>query len=97
MRLIGLWTAPDDVDAFDREYLGSHFPKLRNLRNADRTSTARCIDGPYFRMTEVTFESLDDIHDALDDATGQQILSDAKALAAKFGVELAVLVVSDGS
>jgi hypothetical protein len=97
MRLIGLWTAPDDVDAFDREYLGSHFPKLRTLRHADLTSTARCIDGPYFRMTEVTFESLDDIHAALDDATGQQILNDAKALAAKFGVELDVLVVSDGS
>ena len=97
MRLIGLWTAPDDVDAFEREYLGSHFPRLRSLRHAEGTSTARCIDGPYFRMTEVTFQSLDDIHDALDDATGRKILSDAKALAGKFGVELQVLVVSDGT
>jgi hypothetical protein len=97
MRLIGLWTAPDDVDAFEREYLGSHFPKLRDLRHAERSSTARCIDGPYFRMTEVTFPSLDAIHEALDETTGQQILADAKALAGKFGIDLHVLVVSDGS
>jgi hypothetical protein len=97
MRLIGLWTAPDDVDAFEREYLGSHFPKLRELRHAQGATTARCIDGRYFRMTEVAFRSLDDIHAALDDDTGRQILTDAKALASKFGVELDVLVVSDGT
>ena len=97
MRLIGLWTAPDDVDAFEREYLGSHFPKLGDLPHVQGTSTARCIDGRYFRMTEVMFRSLDDIHEALDDATGRQILTDAEALASKFGVELDVLVISDGS
>jgi hypothetical protein len=94
MRLIGLWSEPGDVDAFEREYLGSHFPKLERLRNGERAVTSRCIDGTYFRMTEVTFRSLDDIHAALDDATGQQILTDAQALAAKFGVRLDVIVVS---
>jgi len=43
------------------------------------------------------FRSLDDIHEALDDATGRQILTDAEALASKFGVELDVLVISEGS
>ena len=94
MRLIGLWTEPDDVDAFEREYLGSHFPRLEGLRGSEAAVTSRCIDGPYFRMTEVVFRSLDDIHAALEDSAGQQVLADAGALAEKFGVRLEVVVVS---
>ena len=94
MRLIGLWSEPDDVDAFEREYLGSHFPRLDGLRGNEGVITSRCIDGPYFRMTEVVFRSLDDIHAALEDSDGRQILTEAEALAQKFGVHLEVLVVS---
>ena len=95
LRLVGLWTEPSDVDAFEREYLGSHVPKLHGLPAAQRVQTARCIDGPYFRLTEVVFSSLDDIHAALDSGTGQQVLADARALAEKFGVRLEVLVVAE--
>lgn len=97
LRLVGLWTQPADVDAFEREYLGSHVPKLESLRGNESVQTARCIDGPFFRLTEVRFKSLDDIHAALDDPSGQQILADANALAAKFGVRLDVLVVAEPS
>jgi hypothetical protein len=94
MRLIGLWSEPADVDAFEREYLGSHFPRLQLLRGSEDAVTSRCIDGAYFRMTEVMFRSIDDIHAALEDSVGQQILTDAAVLAEKFGVRLEVLVVS---
>ena len=97
MRLVGLWTQPADVDAFEREYLGSHVPKLEGLPGNAGVSTARCIDGPFFRLTEVLFDSLDDIHAALETELGLQILADANALAAKFGVRLDVLVVADPS
>ena len=97
MRLVGLWTQPADVKAFEREYLGSHVPKLEALGRNTGVRTARCIDGPFFRMTEVQFESLDDIHTALQGEHGAQILADANALAAKFGVRLDVLVVADPS
>jgi hypothetical protein len=95
MRLVGLWTQPADVDAFEREYLGSHVPKLEALPRNAGVRTARCIDGPFFRLTEVQFESLDDIHTALKAELGGQILADANTLAAKFGVRLDVLVVAD--
>jgi uncharacterized protein (TIGR02118 family) len=97
LRLVGLWTEPADVDAFEREYLGSHVPKLQRLPACQDVATARCLDGPFFRMTEVHFDSLDDIHAALDGETGRQILSEAEALAAKFGVRLDVLVVAEAS
>lgn len=95
MRLVGLWTQPADVEAFEREYLGSHLPKLEALPAHTGVRSARCIDGPFFRMTEVGFDSLDDIHAALQGDLGETILADANALAAKFGIRLDVLVVAD--
>jgi len=97
VRLVGLWTQPSDPEAFEREYLGSHIPKLQALPGSEGVRTARCIDGPFFRLTEVQFKSLDEIHVALDDPIGRQILADANALAAKFGVRLDVLVVAEPS
>jgi len=97
LRLVGLWTEPADADAFEREYLGSHVPKLGRLPSCRDVRTARCLDGPFFRLTEVHFDSLDDIHAALDGDVGRQVLSEAEALAAKFGVRLDVLVVSEAS
>jgi len=95
VRLVGLWTQPADVDAFEREYLGSHVPKLSSLTGNQGVSTARCIDGAYFRLTEVAFASLDAISAALAERAGEQILADANALADKFGIRLDVLVVAD--
>jgi len=95
LRLVGLWTEPADIDAFERDYLGSHFPLLRDLPDSHGPRTARCIDGPYFRMTEVPYESLDQIHAALETDVGKQILAGARQLAEKYGVRLDVLVVAE--
>jgi uncharacterized protein (TIGR02118 family) len=97
LRLVGLWTEAADVDAFDREYLGSHFPQVRGLVGARSATTCRCIDGPYFRMTEVVFNSLDDIHKALEATAGKQLLEEANALAQKYGIKLDVLVVAEAN
>jgi len=59
LRLVGLWTEPADVDAFERDDLGSHVPNLQRLPACRDVRTSRCIDGPIFRLTEVQFESLD--------------------------------------
>jgi hypothetical protein len=85
------------VEAFEREYLGSHLPKVQALPGNAAVRSARCIDGPFFRLTEVEFASLDEIHAALQGELGKSILADADALATKFGVRLDVLVVADGS
>jgi hypothetical protein len=97
LRLVGLWTEPDDVDAFEREYLGSHFPRLDGLALAKGSKTSRCIDGPYFRMTEISFHTLDDVHAALDSPTGKEVLAGAEALADKYGIRLDVLVLAEAT
>jgi hypothetical protein len=95
VRLVGLWTEPDDIDAFEREYLGAHFPQLAQLGDTVGTRTSRAFDGPYFRMTEVLFDTTDDIHAALATDTGDRILKGARALEAKYGVRLDVMIVAD--
>ena len=94
LRLVGLWTEPADNDAFDHDYLGTHFPRLDQLDGSQGTTTARCIEGPYFRMTEVSFHTLDDLQRALETDVGRRILEDANGLAEKFGIRLDVLVVA---
>ena len=97
LRLVGLWTEPSDVDAFEPEYLGSHVPKLHHLVSSREVRAARCLDGPFFRLTEVLFESLDDINAALGDEVGRRILTEAEALATKFGVRLDVMMVAEAT
>jgi uncharacterized protein (TIGR02118 family) len=97
LRLMGLWTAPADVEAFEREYLGVHVPKLQRLPACRDVRTARCLDGPFFRVTEVLFDNLDDIHGALRAEAGRGIQSEAESLAGKFGVHLDVLVVAEAT
>ncbi len=97
MRLIGLWTEPEDVDAFEHDYLGSHYPRLAGWVGVQAVQTSRCIDGPYYRMTELTFRSLDDIDKALNTDEGRTILEQARALATKYGNRLEVLVTAEAS
>jgi hypothetical protein len=97
VRLVGLWTEPADIDAFEREYLGAHFPQLARLDHATGTRTSRTFDGPYFRMTEVMFDNIDAIHSALAADPGDTVLKAARALEAKYGVRLDVMVVADPS
>jgi hypothetical protein len=95
VRLIGLWTEPADIDAFEHDYLGSHFPRLHGLAGSQAAVTSRCIEGPYFRMTEVSFSSTDDMNTALDTDLGKEILAGAGSLAEKYGLQLQVLVVAE--
>jgi hypothetical protein len=92
---VGLWSEPADIDAFEREYLGAHFPQLAHFDKSTGTRTSRAFDGPYFRMTEVMFDSTDDIRAALSTDTGEQILHGARALEEKYGVRLDVMIVAD--
>lgn len=97
VRLVGLWSAPGDVEAFEREYLGSHFPSLETLAKSQGAKTSLCIDGSFHRMTEVAFRDLDDINAALATDAGKQVRSNADDLAAKYGVTLEVLVVAEAT
>jgi uncharacterized protein (TIGR02118 family) len=95
VRLVGLWTEPTDVEAFEQEYLTAHFPLLDRLENALDATIARCVEGSYFQMTEVSFTNIEDMEAALETDLGRHIVSSAQELADKFGVKLEILVVEE--
>jgi uncharacterized protein (TIGR02118 family) len=97
LRLIGLWTEAADIDAFERDYLGTHLPLVRGLPNAQAVTSSRCLDGAYFRMTEVSFSSKEDLDAALSSDVGTTVLAAATVLQEKYGVRLEILVVADSS
>jgi hypothetical protein len=95
VRLVGLWTKPEDVDAFRAEFLRSHFPVLDRLDNALDATIANCIEGSYFQMTEVTFTNVEDMEAALESDLGKHVLNSAERLADTFGIKLEMLVVEE--
>jgi hypothetical protein len=95
VRLVGLWTKPEDVEAFRQEYLSAHFPDLDRLENALDATIADCVQGNYFLMTEVSFTNIEDMEAALETELGKHVLTSAQELADKFGIELEILVVEE--
>lgn len=95
VRLVGLWTKPEDAEAFQREYLRSHFPSLDRLENALDATVSTCIDGTFFQMAEVSFANVEDLYAALDTTLGKEVLESAQHLADRFGTRIEVLIVGD--
>jgi uncharacterized protein (TIGR02118 family) len=61
VKLVVLYTQPDDPDAFDKHYLEVHMPLADALPGLERSETSRFMSAidrgekTYFRMTELYF------------------------------------------
>ena len=61
VKLVVLYTHPDDADAFDEHYAGTHMPLVDQVPGLLRTETGKvvaAIDGgehTYYRVTELYF------------------------------------------
>ena len=61
VKLVVLYTHPDDTDAFDRHYAGTHIPLVDKIPGLLRTETGQvrtALDGgekTYYRITELYF------------------------------------------
>jgi uncharacterized protein (TIGR02118 family) len=61
VKLVVLYTHPDDADAFDEHYSGTHMPLVDKIPGLQRTETGKvgaAIDGgeqTYYRITELYF------------------------------------------
>lgn len=83
VKLMVLYTGPDDSDAFDRHYFATHMPLVRQVPGLQKAETGRfasAVDGgerTYYRVAELYFP---------DQATmGAGLASDAgKATAADY-------------
>lgn len=61
VKLVVLYTQPDDAEAFDQHYAGTHMPLVDKIPGLQRTETGKvtaAIDGgekSYYRITELYF------------------------------------------
>jgi len=86
-RLIVLYTAPEDTDAFDAHYRDRHAPivsRYPNLRNV-RLSKLGGVGGresAYYLMAEMSFDSAADLDEAMSSEAGAASARDLRNFAA---------------
>ena len=85
-RLMVLYNQPDDPAAFDAHYRDVHtpiverYPKLRELK-ACRPEGVAGRPSPYYLMAEMTFDSDEDLQEALRSEAGAESASDLRNFA----------------
>jgi uncharacterized protein (TIGR02118 family) len=82
VKLVVLYTQPDDADAFDEHYLGVHgplvdaVPGLLRWEGARFTAAADGGEQTYHRMAELYFEDMPALQTALGSDEGKATASD---------------------
>lgn len=94
MKLVALWTAPADADAFDADYLQTHATLCQAIPGLVSFSSGRCVSGPFYRTAELAFESGDTLGAGLGSPEGSALMADSDRLQSTFGNKLEALIVN---
>jgi uncharacterized protein (TIGR02118 family) len=87
LKLVVLYTQPDDPDAFDRYYLETHMPLVAKIPGLLRAETGRfdaALDGgeqTYHRMAELYFADQQAVEAAFASEEGQATSADYQQIA----------------
>jgi uncharacterized protein (TIGR02118 family) len=87
LKLVVLYTQPDDPDAFDRYYLETHMPLVAKIPGLQRAETARfdaALDGSektYYRTAELYFADQPAVQAAFASEEGQATAADYQQIA----------------
>lgn len=96
-----LYPRPDDVDGFEEHYRSVHMPILRTYPGATEvrvtrfSATPRGTAAPYHLLTEVEFDTDEEMAAALRSEQGAASARDAKAMAERFGITPAMMLGDD--
>ena len=87
VKLVVLYTQPDDPDAFDQHYLGTHMPLVSKLPGLQRVESGRLVtalDGgehTYYRVAELYFADQAALEAAFSSADGKATAADYQQIA----------------
>jgi uncharacterized protein (TIGR02118 family) len=87
IKLVVLYTQPDDPDAFDAHYLGVHGPLVLKIPGLARFEGARFVaapdggDQPYFRIAELHFADQAALEAGLGSDEGKATAADYQQIA----------------
>lgn len=87
VKLVVLYTQPEDVAAFDDHYVNQHMPLVADVPGLVKAETSKFVAAPdggeqtYFRMAELYFDSLDDLQSGLASEAGAATAKDYRRIA----------------
>jgi uncharacterized protein (TIGR02118 family) len=83
VKLTVLYAKPKDPDAFNKYYLNKHMPLVAKIPGLKRTEVATILppapnqpEPPYWRITELYFQSVDDLQKAFASEEGKATTAD---------------------
>jgi uncharacterized protein (TIGR02118 family) len=98
-RFLALYETPGDPGEFDRHYRQVHVPLLRQLRGLRRYSIARDLTAlhgaPYYLVTELEWDTMDELRAAFASPEGQATAADAARLQELASVRRMIFTVDD--
>jgi uncharacterized protein (TIGR02118 family) len=98
-RFLALYETPADPAAFDRHYQEVHIPLLRRLSGLRRYSVGRDVTAlhgtPYYLVTELEWDTMDDLRAAFASPEGQATAADAARLQELAPVHRMIVTVDD--
>ena len=83
-RFLVFWERPTDLEAFERHYREVHIPlgrRIPHLRSYAITDNPVPVRGePYFRIAELRWDSMEDLHAAVASPEGRACADDVEIL-----------------
>jgi uncharacterized protein (TIGR02118 family) len=86
--LVILYGHPNDPGAFEDyyththiPYAAEHMPGVRGAENLPVTGTPDGSPPPYYRISQLRYDSLDDLHAGITSEPGQAVLADVENFA----------------
>jgi uncharacterized protein (TIGR02118 family) len=98
-RFLALYETPEDPEAFERHYREAHIPLLRQLPGLRRYTLGRDITAlrgaPWYLVTELEWDSMDELRAAFASPEGQATGADAAALEKMARVQRMIFTAGD--
>jgi uncharacterized protein (TIGR02118 family) len=98
-RFLALYETPADPGAFDQHYREVHIPLLRRLSGLRRYSVGRDLTAlhgtPYYLVTELEWDTMDELRAAFASPEGQAPAADAALLQELAPVHRLIFTVDD--
>ena len=98
---VALYEKPEDPQGFEQHYRDVHrpilerWPGVRSVEVVRLTATPRGTEPAYYLMARATFDSTEQMQEALRSEAGTEAAQDARSMMEQFGVGPAMMLGDD--
>ncbi len=94
-RIVALWSTPEDAEGFEEHYASTHLPLAKSLPGLKNAIAMKALNGPYYRMAELEFESADALGPAFGSPEAAKLMEDTGHMQETFKTTCEVLTFVD--